>query len=290
MPDTYEQQQEERPAQQQERQPGLEHEMTPEPEAEAAAYRAAGKLEGKVALITGGDSGIGRAAAVMFAKEGADVAIVYLDEHEDAAESKRLVEAEGRQCVTYAGDIGDELFCQQVVTRTVSDLGHLDVLVNHAGEQHEQDSIEKISAEQLERTFRTNVFSMFYLIKAALPHMGEGSAIVNTTSVTAYQGNPTLIDYSASNGAITALTRALSTSLVDRGIRVNAVAPGPVWTPLIPASFPAEKVESFGKQTPMGRAGQPEEIAPSYVFLASSDSSYMSGQVLHPNGGTVING
>jgi NAD(P)-dependent dehydrogenase (short-subunit alcohol dehydrogenase family) len=290
VPDTYEQQQEERPAQQQERQPGLEHEMTPEPEAEAAAYRAAGKLEGKVALITGGDSGIGRAAAVMFAKEGADVAIVYLDEHEDAAESKRLVEAEGRQCVTYAGDIGDELFCQQVVTRTVSDLGHLDVLVNHAGEQHEQDSIEKISAEQLERTFRTNVFSMFYLIKAALPHMGEGSAIVNTTSVTAYQGNPTLIDYSASNGAITALTRALSTSLVDRGIRVNAVAPGPVWTPLIPASFPAEKVESFGKQTPMGRAGQPEEIAPSYVFLASSDSSYMSGQVLHPNGGTVING
>ena len=290
MASDYEAQQEQRPAQHQERQPGREHEMTPRPASDAAGYRAAGKLIGKVALITGGDSGIGRAVAVTFAKEGADVAIVYLDEHEDAAEAKRLVEAEGRRCVTMPGDVGDEAFCQEAVTRTVDELSGLDVLVNHAGEQHVQDDITKIGTDQLERTFRTNVFSMFHLIKAALPHLQEGSAIVNTTSITAYQGNPTLIDYSASNGAITSLTRALATSLVERGIRVNAVAPGPVWTPLIPASFPAEKVESFGQQTPMGRIGQPDEIAPCYVFLASSDSSFMSGQVLHPNGGTIVGG
>jgi NAD(P)-dependent dehydrogenase (short-subunit alcohol dehydrogenase family) len=264
--------------------------MQPRPESSAKHYRAAGKLEGKAALVTGGDSGIGRAVAVAFAKEGADVAVVYLDEHDDAAETRRLVEAESRRCLTIAGDVGDEVFCQQAVEQTVKEFGHLDVLINHAGEQHEQDSITKISADQLERTFRTNVFAMFHLIKAALPHLGAGSAIVNTTSVTAYQGNPTLIDYSASNGAITALTRALAISLVKDGIRVNGVAPGPVWTPLIPASFPAEKVEDFGQQTPMGRIGQPDEIAPCYVFLASEDSSFMSGQVLHPNGGTIVNG
>jgi NAD(P)-dependent dehydrogenase (short-subunit alcohol dehydrogenase family) len=286
----YESQQEDRPAQEQARQPGLEAEMEPRPEATAPWYRGSGKLEGRVALITGGDSGIGRAVAVLYAREGADVAIVYLDEHDDAEETKRLVEAEGRRAVTIAGDVGDEGFCREAVERTVSELGALHVLVNHAGEQHVQERFEDIGSEQLERTFRTNVFGVFHITKAALAHIPEGGAIVNTTSLVAYQGNPTLIDYAATNGAITALTRSLAISLIDRGIHVNGVAPGPVWTPLIPASFPAEKVESFGEQTPIGRIGQPEEIAPSYVFLASSDASFMSGQVLHPNGGTVING
>jgi NAD(P)-dependent dehydrogenase (short-subunit alcohol dehydrogenase family) len=286
----YESQQEDRPAQEQARQPGLEAEMEPRPEATAPWYRGSGKLEGRVALITGGDSGIGRAVAVLYAREGADVAIVYLDEHDDAEETKRLVEAEGRRAVTIAGDVGDEGFCREAVERTVSELGALHVLVNHAGEQHVQERFEDIGSEQLERTFRTNVFGVFHITKAALAHIPEGGAIVNTTSLVAYQGNPTLIDYAATNGAITALTRSLAISLIDRGIHVNGVAPGPVWTPLIPASFPAEKVESFGEQTPIGRIGQPEEIAPSYVFLASSDASFMSGQVLHPNGGTVVNG
>jgi NAD(P)-dependent dehydrogenase (short-subunit alcohol dehydrogenase family) len=288
--DRYERQQEERPAQAQERQPGIEAEMEPRPEALAPGYRGSGKLEGRVALVTGGDSGIGRAVAVLYAREGADVAIVYLDEHDDAAETKGLVEGEGRRALTIAGDVGEEAFCRDAVEQAVRELGRLDVLVNHAGEQHEQKRFEDIGAEQLERTFRTNVFGIFHLTKAALAHLPEGGAIVNTTSVTAYQGNPSLIDYSATNGAIVALTYSLSQSLAERGIRVNAVAPGPVWTPLIPASFPAEKVEDFGTQTPMGRIGQPEEIAPSYVFLASSDASFVSGQVLHPNGGTVIHG
>jgi NAD(P)-dependent dehydrogenase (short-subunit alcohol dehydrogenase family) len=288
--DRYERQQEERPAQAQERQPGIEAEMEPRPEALAPGYRGSGKLEGRVALVTGGDSGIGRAVAVLYAREGADVAIVYLDEHDDAAETKGLVEGEGRRALTIAGDVGEEAFCRDAVEQAVRELGRLDVLVNHAGEQHEQKRFEDIGAEQLERTFRTNVFGIFHLTKVALAHLPEGGAIVNTTSVTAYQGNPSLIDYSATNGAIVALTYSLSQSLAERGIRVNAVAPGPVWTPLIPASFPAEKVEDFGTQTPMGRIGQPEEIAPSYVFLASSDASFVSGQVLHPNGGTVIHG
>src|SRR6476646_4250652 len=284
------QSQELQPPQHQNQQPGLESEMTPRPQFDDAKYRGSGKLEGKVALITGGDSGIGRAVAICYAKEGADVAIVYLNEQEDAQETKRLVEAEGRRCLTIAGDIGDESFCQQVVQQTVKELGHLDILVNNAAEQHPQESIENISAEQLERTFRTNIFSMFFLTKAALPNLKEGSAIINTTSVTAYKGNPQLLDYSSTKGAIVAFTRSLSQSLVEKGIRVNGVAPGPIWTPLIPSTFPEDKVKSFGAQVPMQRAGQPEEVAPSYVFLASDDSSYMSGQILHPNGGEVVGG
>jgi NAD(P)-dependent dehydrogenase (short-subunit alcohol dehydrogenase family) len=278
------------PPQQQDRQPGVESEMRPRPKAEDHAYKGCGKLNDKVALITGGDSGIGRAVAILYAKEGADVSIVYLNEHEDAEETRRQVEEEGRRCLLIAGDVGDEAFCREAVERTVSELGRLDILVNNAAEQHPQDTIEKISAEQLERTFRTNIFSFFFLTKAALRHLKEGAAIINTTSVTAYKGNPQLIDYSATKGAIVAFTRALSNSLVEKGIRVNGVAPGPIWTPLIPSTFPPEKVASFGANVPMKRAGQPEEVAPSYVFLASDDSSYISGQILHPNGGEVVNG
>jgi NAD(P)-dependent dehydrogenase (short-subunit alcohol dehydrogenase family) len=277
------------PPQRQHRRPGSEKHMRPRPRAEDTAQRGCDKLRGKAALITGGDSGIGRAVAIAFAKEGADVAIVYLNEHEDAEETKRLVSEHGRRCITIAGDVGDESFCRGAVDRTVRELGRLDVLVNNAAEQHPQDTIERISAEQLERTFRTNIFSYFFLTKAALPHLQHGSAIVNTTSVTAYRGSPTLLDYSATKGAIVAFTRSLSKSLVKSGIRVNAVAPGPIWTPLIPSTFPEEKVETFGSDTPMGRPGQPEEVAPSFVFLASDDSSYMTGQVLHPNGGEVVN-
>ena len=278
------------PPQHQNQQPGLESQMTPTPQSDDSQYRGSGKLQGKVALITGGDSGIGRAVSIFFAKEGADVAIVYLNEHEDANKTKQLVEREGQRCVTIAGDIGHQQFCKSVVQQTVNQLGHLDILVNNAAEQHPQESIENITAEQLEKTFRTNIFSMFFLTQAALPHLNEGSSIINTTSVTAYKGSPELLDYSATKGAIVAFTRSLSQSLVEKGIRVNGVAPGPIWTPLIPATFPEEKVESFGQQVPMQRAGQPEEIAPSYVFLASNDSSYMTGQILHPNGGSVING
>ena len=272
-------------------QPGIEREMTPQPDSTRPEHRGSGKLAGKVALISGGDSGIGRAVAVLFAREGADVAIGHLAEEDtDANETVKLVEAEGRRCLTLPGDVGDEAFCRQAVERTVSELGRLDVLVNNAAEQHTTGSIAEISAEQLERTFRTNLFAMFFLTKAALPHLGEGSAIVNTTSVTAYQGNPALLDYSSTKGAIVAFTRSLSQQLVDKGIRVNAVAPGPIWTPLIPATMPEEKVAQFGKDVPLGRPGQPEEVAPCYLFLASDDASYMAGQVLHPNGGNVVNG
>lgn len=282
--------QQQQPPQHQEQQPGLESEMTPKPQAEDPQYQGSGKLQGKVAFITGGDSGIGRAVAIAFAKEGADVAIGYLNEHEDAKETQNRVKELGRNCISIAGDIGDETFCKSAVQQVVDTFGHLDILVNNAAEQHPQESIENISAEQLERTFRTNIFSMFYLTKATLPHLKEGSSIINTTSVTAYQGNPQLLDYSSTKGAIVAFTRSLSKSLVEKGIRVNGVAPGPIWTPLIPATFPEEKVESFGAQVPMKRAGQPEEVASCYVFLASHDASYMSGQILHPNGGTVVNG
>lgn len=264
--------------------------MTKKPKPEKDSHRGSGKLDGKVALITGGDSGIGRAVAIAFAKEGADVSIVYLNEHEDANETKRLVEEKGGRCLPMAGDIGDENFCREAVEKTVAELGKLDLLVNNAAEQHPQESIEKITSEQLERTFRTNIFAMFYLTKAAMKHLKEGSAIVNTTSVTAYRGSPQLLDYSSTKGAIVAFTRALSTNLAGKKIRVNAVAPGPIWTPLIPSTFPKEKVEKFGKDTPMGRPGQPEEVAPCFVFLASDDASYITGQVLHPNGGELVNG
>ena len=278
------------PPQTQDQRPGLETEMTPRPVSDDRQYRGSGKLEGKVALITGGDSGIGRAVAIFFAREGADVAVAYLNEHEDAEETKRLVEAEGRRCITLAGDIGREEFCRQLVEQTVGELGKLDVLVNNAAEQHPQESIEDISAEQLERTFRTNIFAQFFLAKAALPHLKEGSTIINTTSVTAYRGSPQLLDYSSTKGAIVSFTRSLSKNLAEKKIRVNGVAPGPIWTPLIVSTFPEEKVESFGGDTPLQRAGQPEEVAPCYVFLASDDSSYITGQVLHPNGGEIVNG
>jgi NAD(P)-dependent dehydrogenase (short-subunit alcohol dehydrogenase family) len=262
--------------------------MQPQPQTHEAGYRGCSKLQGKVALITGADSGIGHAVAVAFAKEGADIAIVYLDAHEDAQKVKQEVEQEGRRAVTIAGDVGDEKFCQQAVQQTVETLGHLDILINNAGVQFPQSSLEEISAEQLERTFRTNIFAQFFIAKAALKHLHDGSTIINTTSVNAYKGNAQLMDYSATKGAIVSFTRSLSESLVEKGIRVNAVAPGPVWTPLIPATMPTEHVEKFGSSVPMKRAAQPDEIAPCYVFLASSDSSFMSGQTLHPNGGTIV--
>ena len=275
---------------QQQTPPGTESQMTPRPRAEDAQYRGSGKLTGKVALITGGDSGIGRAVAIAFAKEGADSVIVYNISHGDAEETKRLVEKEGRKCVLVAGDVGDEAFCHQAVQHAVTHLGHLDCLVNNAGEQHPKKSISEIDEEQLVRTFRTNIFAMFFMVKAALPHLKAGSTIVNTASVTAYQGSPELLDYSSTKGAIVAFTRSLSQSLIEQGIRVNGVAPGPIWTPLIPSTFPPDKVQSFGADVPMKRPGQPEEVANCYVFLASDDSSYMAGQILHPNGGTIVNG
>jgi NAD(P)-dependent dehydrogenase (short-subunit alcohol dehydrogenase family) len=285
MSSDYDRQQEQRPGQHQPRQPGLQAEMEPQPVTVPEHYRGSGKLEGKAALVVGGDSGIGRSVSVLFAMEGADVAVVYLDEDEDAEETRRLVQSEGRECLTIACDVRDEDGCRRAVARTVDELGRLDVLVNHAGEQHPREKFEDITSHQLERTFRTNVFSMFYLARAALEHLPQGGTIVNTTSVTAYEGNPSMIDYSATNGAIVSFTRALAQSLVERGIRVNAVAPGPVWTPLIPATFPSAKVEDFGTQTPMGRIGQPAELAPAYVYLASEDSSFTTGQVIHVNGG-----
>ena len=278
------------PPQSQDRQPGIESEMHPRPVFEDARYIPAGKLMGKVALITGGDSGIGRAVAVYYAKEGADVAIVYLNEHGDAEETKRQVEQEGRRCLLMAGDVGDELFCRSAVERTVRELGHLEVVVNNAAEQHPQKSITDITSEQLEKTFRTNIFAYFYIVKAAMPHLKAGAAIINTTSVTAYKGSAQLLDYSATKGAIVAFTRSLSMSLAEQKIRVNGVAPGPIWTPLIPATFTPERVASHGADVPMGRPGQPEECAPAFVFLACDDSSYMSGQILHINGGEVVNG
>lgn len=280
---------EQREANQPQPRPGDEAKMKPRPMAEDREYKAAGKLDGRAALITGGDSGIGRATAILFAKEGADVAIVYLKEHKDADETCRLVEKEGRRCIKIAGDAGDEQFCIDAVERTVRELGKLDILVNNAAEQFPQESIEDISAEQLERTFRSNIYSYFFMAKAALKHLHEGSTIINTTSVTAYRGSPKLLDYSATKGAIVAFTRSLSLSLIEKKIRVNGVAPGPIWTPLIPSTFPPEKVEAFGDKTPMGRVGQPSEVAPCFVFLASDDSSYISGQILHPNGGEVVN-
>ncbi len=278
------------PSQSQPRQPGREHEMEPQPEFRGREYHAAGKLEGRKALITGGDSGIGRAVSALFAREGADVSIVYLEEDNDAETTRRSVEEAGRKCVLIRGDVGDRKLCDQAVKQTVSELGGLDIVVNNAAEQHLVESLADLTDEQLERTFRTNIFSFFYLTRAALPHLKEGSTIICSTSVTAYQGHETLLDYSTTKGAIVTFVRSLSRSLASKGIRVNGVAPGPIWTPLIPASFPDDKVGEFGAETAMQRPGQPEEVAPCYVFLASDDSSYMTGQVLHPNGGRIVNG
>lgn len=279
-----------RPAQHQKQQPGREDQMRPQPRSGASDYVGSGKLRSKVAVITGGDSGIGRAVAVLFAKEGADVAIVYLKEHRDAKETKRLVESQGRKCLLIAGDIGREKFCQTAIKQSARELGKIDILVNNAAEQHPQESITKITERQLERTFRTNIFSFFFMTKAVMPHFKKGGVIINTTSVTAYQGSPELLDYSSTKGAIVAFTRSLSQALADKKIRVNAVAPGPIWTPLIPSTFPAKEAATFGSDTPLGRAGEPDEVATCFVFLASDDSSYITGQVLHPNGGRVVNG
>jgi NAD(P)-dependent dehydrogenase (short-subunit alcohol dehydrogenase family) len=276
------------PAQEQPRQPGREHRMSPEPEVIRAGYRGSGRLEGKCALITGGDSGIGRAVAVHFAREGADVAIAYLDENDDAEETRRLVEAEGRRCLLFSGDLGSEAHCRGVVEAVVEAFGRIDVLVNNAAEQHEVDEPEALQDAQLRKTFQTNVFSFFHLTSAALPSMGRGASIINSSSITGVRGHKTLIDYAATKGAILSMTYSLAQSLAERGIRVNAVAPGPIWTPLIPASFDAEHVARFGKDTLFKRPGQPSEVAPAYVFLASDDASFVTGEVLHVNGGSNL--
>lgn len=279
-----------RPKQHQAHQPGKQTKMIPLPEAEMKNYKAAGKLKNKVALISGGDSGIGRAVAIGYAKEGADIAIIYLDEDGDAKETQKLVEAEGRNVILIKGDIGNKEFCEEAVSKTVQKLGHLNILVNNAGEQHVEENFEDISEEQLRRTFDTNIFGMVFLTQAALKHLQPGDNIINTASVVAYRGHDQLMDYGTTKGAVLGLTRSLANNLTDRDIRVNAVAPGPIWTPLIPASFDAETVQDFGKSSPMGRAGQPDEVAPAYIYLASDDASYMTGQTIHPNGGNMVGG
>lgn len=270
--------------------PGHESALEPKPDWEPR-YSGSGRLKDKVAVITGADSGIGRAVAALYAREGANVAILYLCEHDDAAMTADIVRSEGRQALTIAGDVGDKDFCDRAIAQVIEKFGRIDVLVNNAGEQHPDKDITDISEEQLKRTFQTNIFGMFFLTQAAMPHLKQGAAIVNCTSVTMYQGSKELLDYSSTKGAITAFTRSLSENLVEKGIRVNAVAPGPIWTPLNPMGGASpEKLESFGENTPMGRPGQPNEVAPAFLFLACEDASYMSGQVLHPNGGTIVNG
>lgn len=277
------------PAQHQDKQPGVESLMNPKPVFEDSSYKGSGKLQGKIAIITGGDSGIGKAAAIAFAKEGAHVAIAYLDEHEDANETKQLVERHGVKCLLLAGDLGQEEHANYVVEETVKQLGGLHIVVNNIAQQYPQQRLEDITAEQWERTFRINIFSYFYVTKAALPHLKEGDCIINTASVVAYEGNEQLLDYAATKGAIVAFTRSLAKSLVKSGIRVNGVAPGPVWTPLIPSTFDSQQVAEFGSNVPMGRPGQPWELAASYVYLASNDSTYVTGQMLHVNGGASVN-
>jgi NAD(P)-dependent dehydrogenase (short-subunit alcohol dehydrogenase family) len=277
--------------QEQDHQPGSEAEMHPAPDY-APRYPSSGRLKGKAAIITGGDSGIGRATAVLFAREGADVGILYRDENEeeDAQETVRLMEAEGANCFAKSGDVGQKAVAEAFVAEAIERFGRLDVVVNNAAEQHYQEALEEIPEDQIERTFRTNVFGYFHITQAAMPYLKEGASIICTTSVTAYRGQPTLLDYSSTKGAVLAFIRALSSNLAEKKIRVNGVAPGPIWTPLIPASFPAEKVAKFGKSAPLGRPGQPNEVAPSLLFLACEDSSYFTGQVLHPNGGDLVGG
>ena len=272
------------PPQTQDTQPGHESPMHPKPAYEPR-FPGSGRLKGKVAIVTGGDSGIGRAVSALFAREGADVAIVYLNENDDAKETRRIVEGEGRACLALAGDVGDPAFCRSVVEQVTGRFGRLDVLVNNAAEQHPKKEVGEISPEQLERTFRTNIFGYFFMTQACMPHLKQGAAIINTGSVTAYRGSPELLDYSSTKGAIMAFSRSLAQAVVDKGIRVNGVAPGPIWTPLIPSTFPEDKVASFGANTPMKRPGQPNEVAPCFLFLACEDSSYITGSFLHPNGG-----
>ncbi|WP_298823708.1 SDR family oxidoreductase [uncultured Planococcus sp.] len=274
--------------QEQSKQPGIEKQMDPEPIYDDKDYKGSGKLEGKVALVTGGDSGIGRAVAVAYAKEGASVAIAYLDEHEDADETIKAIEAYGAKGAKFAADVSDVENCNQLVVDVISEFGQLNILVNNAGKQFPQDDFLAISPDQLMETFSTNIFSMFYLTQAALPHLQKGDSIINTSSVTAYRGSPELIDYSSTKGAITSFTRSLSANIAEQGIRVNSVAPGPIWTPLIPATFDAEKVGEQGGDTPLERRGQPSELAPAYVYLASKDSTYVTGQAIHVNGGDYI--
>lgn len=274
--------------QEQSRQPGFENEMSPEPIYDDKSYKGSEKLKGKVALITGGDSGIGRAVAVGFAKEGANVAIIYLDEHEDAEDTLKAIEPYGVKSLKLATDVSKVENCYQLISEVVEEFGQLNVLVNNAGKQFPQENFLNITPAQLLETFETNIFSMFYMTQAALPHMQKGDSIINTSSITAYRGSPTLIDYSSTKGAISTFTRSLSINLSGKGIRVNSVAPGPIWTPLIPASFDAEKVKKHGEETPMERRGQPSELAPAYIYLASKDSTYVTGQAIHVNGGNFI--
>ncbi|MGQ2982025.1 SDR family oxidoreductase [Flavobacterium sp.] len=275
---------------QEQNQPGDEHKMIPQPEFIRKDYKGSSRLKGKVALVTGGDSGIGRSAVVHFAHEGADVAIVYYDEHKDAEDTKKLVEEQGRKCLLISGDLKDEKFCRDAVTKTVEQLGGLNILVNNAAVQFPKKEFKDITGEQVRETFETNIYPFFYMTREALKHLKKGDSIINTTSVTAYRGSEHLIDYSSTKGAIVTFTRSTSAMIAEKGIRVNGVAPGPIWTPLIPASFEPEDVAKFGQDTPMKRAGQPSEVGPAYVFLASEDASYITGQILHINGGEMTGG